>query len=81
MVNLALLFGIIHDAVDFAERTCKAKTGEEKKEAAKDFLKKEVNKVPGLSATFVDDVVVDSGIEAAVKFMNKFKKKGGNEPK
>lgn len=74
MTSLALLFGVIHDAVDYAEKNCKAKTGEEKKQAAIDFIKKEVNRIPALNATILDDMAVDAGIEAAVKFMNKFKK-------
>lgn len=68
------LFPILLEAVHFAEHFKKAKTSEDKKQAAVNFVKKEINKVPVLAETQIDDVLIDEGIEHAVGFLNRFKK-------
>lgn len=65
---------IILDGVHFAEEFFAAKTGAEKKSAAVGFIRFQLNKVVALQATTLDDMAVDLAIEAAVRFMNKFKK-------
>lgn len=68
------LFPILLEAVHFAEHISEAKTGEDKKQVAIDFVKDEINKVPALSETQIDDVLIDEGLEHAVGFLNRFKK-------
>jgi len=76
MINTTLL-GIIFDAISFVEAELTAKTGAEKKQAAKDIIEKEIAKVPVLSSVpkAVDDTVIDTVIDSAVGFASKFQKK------
>lgn len=68
------LFPILLEGVHFAEHLTEAKTGKEKKQAAIDFVKAEINKVSVLAETQIDDVLIDEGLEHAVGFLNRFKK-------
>lgn len=68
------IFQLVLDAVHFVETYLQINSSEEKKQAAIGFVQYQINKLPGMSLTDLDDKFIDVSIELAVSFMNRVNK-------